>query len=79
MGRNKTFDGVKLTDIIKMTESFGARVRDGKKHSKVISYQGIIPCALGKTTGFKKHVIPWMHKAFPQYSNSDIYQALSYA
>jgi len=76
MGGHKTFDGFKLTDIIKLAESIGAEVRDGKRHQKVISYPGTIPCALGPTTGFKKQVIPWIHKAFPQYTNNQIYQTL---
>ncbi len=75
----KTFDGFKLTDIIKMAESLGAEVRDGKRHRKVISYQGVMPCALGETTGFKKHVLPWIHRAFPTYSNDQIYPQLGRA
>lgn len=76
---SKTFDGFKLTDIIKLAESIGAEVRDGKRHVKVISYQGVMPCALGETTGFKKHVLPWIHRAFPTYSNDQIYQQLGRA
>lgn len=76
---SKTFDGFKLTDIIKMAESMGAEVREGKRHQKVISYQGLMPCALGETTGFKKHVLPWIHRAFPAYSNDQIYQQLGRA
>lgn len=76
MGRNKTFDGYKLTDIIKLAESIGAEVRDGRKHQKVITYPETMPCALGPTTGFKKHVLPWIHHTFPSYTNNQIYQAL---
>lgn len=75
----KTFDGFKLTEIIKLAESLGAEVRDGKRHQKVIAYQGLMPCALGETTGFKKHVLPWIHRAFPTYSNDQIYQQLGRA
>lgn len=76
MGSSKTFDGFRLTDIIKLAESLGAEVRDGKRHQKVITYPGTFPCALGETTGFKQHVMPWVHKAFPAYSNTQIYQTL---
>lgn len=76
MGAKKTFDGFKLNDIIELVESIGADVRDGKKHQKVITYPGVMPCALGQTTGFKQHVLPWLHHNFPQYSNTQIYQQL---
>lgn len=79
MRRFRTFDNVNISDIIRLAESIGAEVRDGKRHQKVITYPGVMPCALGETTGFKKHVLPWVHRAFPTYSNDQIYQAMGRA
>lgn len=64
MRQIKTVDGHKLTSIIKLAKSLGAGVREGKNHKMVITYPGIIPCALGETTDFKKHVKPGCAKHF---------------
>jgi len=75
--RGKTFDGIKLTDIIRMLDEVGANVRQGSKHKLVATSQYTpFSCAIGPTTCFKKHIIPWMHKAFPDYSNQEIYQMI---
>lgn len=81
--KGKTFDGYKIKDIVSLLESFGADIRSGKRHSLVARTQDQYPfnCAIGNTTGFKKHILPWIHKAYPQYTNMDINQSLgrSYA
>lgn len=72
----RTFDGYKLADIIKLAENLGAKVREGNKHKAVVTYPGSMPCALGPTTGFKRHVLPWIHHNFPTYSNQQIYRQM---
>jgi len=80
--KGKTFDGVKLTDIVKGMEKMGVELRSGKRHNVIAKYKNTpFSCALGKTTGLKKHIMPWMRKAFPQYNNKELYQqfGLNYA
>ena len=74
--KNRTFDGFNLNDVVSLLESIGAKIKDGNSHRYVAVKPGIFPCALGPTTGFKQHVVPWIHKAFPQYSNQQIYQGV---
>lgn len=76
--KNETLDGIKLKRIRDLVESLGAEVESAKGHLEKIIYPGenVMPCALGPTTSFKKHVLPWLHHNFPRYSNTQIYQQL---
>lgn len=76
--RGKTFDGVKLTKIVRMLDDVGANIRQGGKHKLVAKYNGTqYSCALGPSTGVKKHLLPWMKKALkedynPSYVNDQL-------
>ncbi|MBL7170067.1 MAG: hypothetical protein ISS48_03535 [Candidatus Aenigmarchaeota archaeon] len=75
--KGKTRDGFKLNDVVRLLESFGAEVRPGTRHKFIATCQGHpFNCAIGPSTDVKKHVLPWMHQAIPQYSNSQIYKSL---
>ncbi len=64
MGGNKTRDGIKLTQIVKLLAQLpGVEIRAGTNHPFIAKITGHRPCPLATSTDAKKMVTPWVAEA----------------
>ena len=75
MAGNKTRDGIKLRNILKVAQEIGAQVREGTKHAYILNYQTLRPCPVATSTDARKMVTPWMVQATGMDSTS-LYKSL---
>jgi len=70
--KGKTADKkFKLNGLAQFLESLGAEIKKGKKHvAKAVHTNWPYSCALGPSTSFRDHVLPWIPKIAPQYLNN---------
>ena len=61
MAGNKTRDGIKLTQIVRLlAELPGVEIRDGTKHKYVARTAGARPCPIATSTDAKRMLVPWV-------------------
>lgn len=59
----KTLDGIRLKDVLKVAEEVGARIRQGTNHPYVLNYEALRPCPVAKSTHAGRMVAPWLAQA----------------
>lgn len=76
MGGNKTRDGIKISQVVKMLSKLpGVEIRDGTKHLAMAMAPGQRPCPIAASTDVKRMVVPWIEQ-ITDMSRNDIYTSL---
>ena len=75
MAGNKTRDGIRLTNIVRIAEQIGARIRDGTNHPYILNYDGVRPCPIATSTHAGRMVAPWIANATGR-SKQEAYTAM---
>ncbi|MBW3004239.1 hypothetical protein KY310_00190 [Candidatus Woesearchaeota archaeon] len=61
MAGNKTRDGIKLSQIVRLlSELPGVEIRDGTKHAFIARTANARPCPIATSTDAKKMLVPWV-------------------
>jgi len=67
--RGKTSDGLRLGDLVRtLMQLPDVSVKEGSRHQLLLKYNAEpaygMPglCALGRSTSYKRHILPWVKK-----------------
>jgi len=77
MAGNKTRDGIRLAEIIRVATQAGAGIREGTKHPYMLIYNGLRPCPVATSTHAERMVAPWLAQATGK-SKQEAYQAIKH-
>jgi len=75
MAGNKTRDGIRLTEIIRVATEIGAQIRSGTNHPYILNYDGLRPCPIATSTHAERMVAPWIAQAAGK-SKQEAYRAM---
>lgn len=76
MSGQKTIDGIRIPDIIKLLGELEAvSVRSGTNHPYIAESANIRPCPIATSTHAKQMLVPWIEKT-TGYDRKKIYQSL---
>lgn len=75
MTRNKTIDGIRLNDILRIVGDAGIGFRTGNSHPYLLTCEGLRPCPLASSTHAERMVAPWLAQATGK-SKQEAYEAL---
>ena len=64
MAGNKTRDGIRLGNVVKLAGEFEMKVRPGKGgHKYILNAPGMRACPVADSTDAKRMIVPWMRQA----------------
>ncbi|VVB79470.1 Uncharacterised protein [uncultured archaeon] len=75
MAGNKTRDGLRINDLVKLAMQAGARIREGNSHAYILNYEGLRPCPIATSTHAERMVAPWLATATGR-TKHETYEAL---
>jgi hypothetical protein len=75
MAGNKTRDGLRISELLKLATQAGARVREGNSHAYILNYGMLRPCPLATSTDAGRMLAPWLAQVTGR-SRYETYEAM---